>query len=108
MYDRILVPTDGSDVARTAIDHAVDEAHDLVDYSIRSVTEGADAQGEVLVLISHARARFAGRATDTDVLQASARAYVNALNHLAAYRAENESVKFVTEGIMQAFEGPAL
>ena len=91
------------DAIYRAIDHAVDEAHDLVDYTIRSVSEGADAQGEVSVLISYAGANFAGRATHTDVLQASAEAYLDALNRLAAHRADDASVEFVTNGIMQAF-----
>lgn len=91
------------DALYRAIDHAAEEAHRLVDYSIRSVTEGADAQGEVAVLISHGATAFAGQATSTDVLHASAEAYLDALNRLAAFRADEESVQFVTDGIMQSF-----
>ena len=91
------------DAIYRAIDHAVDEAHDLVDYTIRSVSEGADAQGEVSVMISYAGVNFGGRAIHTDVLQASAEAYINALNQLAAHRADDASVEFVTNGIMQTF-----
>ncbi len=91
------------DAIYRAIDHAVDETHTLVDYTIRSVSEGADAQGEVSVLINYAGASFLGQATHTDVLQASAGAYLDALNRLAAYRADKDSVQFVTNGIMRAF-----
>lgn len=88
-----------------AIDHAVLEAHDLINYSIRSISEGADAFGEVCVLISIGGPCFAGKASNTDVLFASAEAYVNALNNLAAFRSDEESIQFVNDGIIQAFQG---
>ena len=105
MYDRILLPTDGSKGVDRAIDHAVEEAHDLVSYNIRSISEGADAFGEVSVLIKFGGPCFAGKASSTDVILASAEAYMNALNSLAAYRVDEKSIQFVNEGIMQAFEG---
>ena len=83
----------------------MDEHHDLVNYSIRSVTEGADALGEVSVLIDAGGPCFAGRASGTDVVLASAQAYIHALNNLAAFRAEEEAVRFVGDGIMRAFQG---
>jgi len=87
-----------------AIDHAVNEGHDLVNYNIRSISEGADAFGEVSVLISLGGPCFAGKASSTDVVHASAEAYMNALNSLAAHRADEESIQFVGTGIMQAFD----
>ncbi len=93
------------DAIYRAIDHATGSAHDLVSYSIRSVTEGADAMGEVTVLISYNGAYFRGLARHTDVLQASADAYIEALNQLEAFRADEGSVAFVTGGIMQSFQG---
>lgn len=93
------------DALYRAIDHAVDESHDLVNYNIRSVTEGADALGEVSVLIGIGGPCFNGRASGTDVVLASAQAYINALNNLAAFRTEEEAVRFVGDGIMRAFEG---
>jgi 2-isopropylmalate synthase len=93
------------DALYRAIDHAVDESHDLINYSIRSVTEGADALGEVSVLIGIGGPCFNGRSSGTDVVLASAQAYINALNSLAAFRAEEEAVRFVGDGIMRAFEG---
>jgi 2-isopropylmalate synthase len=88
-----------------AIDKAVGEAHDLMNYAIRSVTEGADALGEVSVLVGFSGACFAGKASDTDVIVASSHAYLHALNHLAAWRADQESVQFVRNGIIHAFHG---
>ena len=105
MYDRILLPTDGSKGVDRAIDHAVDQPHTLVEYSIRSISEGADAQGEVEVRIRFGENHFAGRARNTDVIRASAEAYVDALNRLAAARADAESVEFVQNGIMNAYNG---
>jgi 2-isopropylmalate synthase len=93
------------DALYRAIDDAVDEHHDLVNYTIRSVTEGADAQGEVTVLIGYGGPCFSGRDNGTDVVLASAQAYINALNNLAAFKAEEESVRFVGDGIMRAFQG---
>ncbi len=104
--DEKIATGDGPiDALYRAIDHAVNEGHDLINYSIRSITEGADAFGEVSVLISFGGPCFAGKASHTDVIQASAEAYMNALNRLAAYRVDEESVHFVSEGIMQAFQG---
>ncbi len=94
------------DALYRAIDHAVEERHDLVNYSIRSVTEGADALGEVSVLIDMGGPCFAGRSSGTDVVLASGEAYVSALNALAAFRAEEESVRFVGDSIMRAFDTP--
>ncbi|MDA0874333.1 MAG: 2-isopropylmalate synthase [Bacteroidetes bacterium] len=94
------------DALYRAIDHAVNEGHDLVNYSIRSVSEGADAYGEVNVLIGLGGPLFAGKASSTDVIEASAQAYMNALNSLAAFRLDKESIDFVGSGIMQAFDSP--
>lgn len=103
--ERIATGDGPIDALYRAIDHAVSEAHDLVSYSIRSISEGADAFGEVSVLISIGGPCFAGKASNTDVLFASADAYMNALNSLAAFRADEESIQFVNDGIIQAFHG---
>jgi 2-isopropylmalate synthase len=95
------------DALYQAIDRAVGEPHDLERYSIRSVTEGADAVGEVTVVVTFGGKQFVGVSSSTDVIRASAEAYVEALNDLAAYRGSEEaaSVKFVASGIMRAFAG---
>ena len=77
--------------------------HGLVSYGIRSVGEGKDAMGEVSVLISENGALFRGVARHTDVLQASANAYIQALNQLENFRANSEE-EFVSDGIMQSFD----
>jgi len=52
----------------------------LLDYNIRSVTQGDDAQGEVSVKVSVAGKNVLGRAASTDIIEASAKAYINAIN----------------------------
>lgn len=61
----------------TSTDAKVDEYH------IRSVTHGAEAMGEVTVKVSQQGDGATGRGASTDIIQASAKAYINALNHLA-------------------------
>lgn len=56
----------------------------LTEFSVKSVTEGIDAQGEVTIRIEDNGATFTGRAADTDIVVASARAYSIALNRLIA------------------------
>ena len=55
-------------------------ADELEEYSVSSVTEGLDAQGEVTIRILVDGATHTGRASDQDILVASARAYLNAIN----------------------------
>jgi 2-isopropylmalate synthase len=92
------------DALYRALDHAVDQPHTLVDYALRSISEGADAQGEVEVTVRYGENTFAGTARNTDVIRASADAYLDALNRLAAARADAESVEFVRDGIMNTYE----
>ena len=56
----------------------------LVDYNIRAITRGKDAMGEVALEIESEKQREFGRATSTDILEASAKAFLNSLNRLAA------------------------
>jgi len=54
----------------------------LEDYGIQSVTSGKDALGEVTVKLSADGNVEHGRAASTDIIEASARAYLNAINRL--------------------------
>ena len=56
----------------------------LLDYRIRAVTGGRDAQGEVTLRIASGATEANGRALSTDILEASALAYVRAINRVAA------------------------
>ncbi|HHY06334.1 MAG TPA: 2-isopropylmalate synthase [Clostridia bacterium] len=54
----------------------------LESYSISAVTEGKDAQGEVVVRVSVVGETFMGRGLSVDIIEASAKAYLNALNKI--------------------------
>jgi len=60
----------------------------LVQYNVGSITGGSDAQGEVSVRIAGGERTVIGRGSSTDIIEASAKAYINALNrlHLATFR----------------------
>ena len=92
------------DALYRAINHAVGTPHELVSYSLASITEGADALGEVRVLTAFGDQKFFGQARDTDVLKASAQAYLASLNRLAAYQHDAENVNFVANGIINSFD----
>ncbi len=70
------------DAVYKAINRIVGVANKLTEFSVNSVTEGIDAQGEVVIRIESDSVTFTGRGSDTDVIVASARAYMNALNRL--------------------------
>jgi 2-isopropylmalate synthase len=52
-------------------------------YEIRAVTSGTEAMGEVTMQVEDAGRRVLGRGASTDVIEASAKAYIDALNQLA-------------------------
>ncbi len=58
----------------------------LTEFTVKSVTEGIDAIGEVLIRIESEGITYTGRGADTDIIVASAKAYMNALNRLLATR----------------------
>jgi len=70
------------DAMFTAINRIVGVKFTLTDYTLRAVTEATDAQGEATVKIRREAEIFNGRGISTDVLEATARAYVNAINHM--------------------------
>ena len=54
----------------------------LTDYRIRAVTKGKEAQGEVQIELEHSGRKIRGRGLSTDILEASALAYLAAINRL--------------------------
>jgi 2-isopropylmalate synthase len=75
-----------------AIDGIVERSSELLEYSVHSVTEGIDALGEVTVRIrgADARAIYYGHAADTDIVVASVRAYLAAINRMLVTRSGSE------------------
>jgi 2-isopropylmalate synthase len=57
----------------------------LVEFSVQSVTEGIDAMGKVTIRLRHDGKIYSGNAANTDIIVASACAYIKALNRLCAY-----------------------
>jgi 2-isopropylmalate synthase len=53
---------------------------------VKSVTEGIEAIGEVLIRIESDGITYTGRGADTDIIVSSAKAYINALNRLFTVR----------------------
>jgi 2-isopropylmalate synthase len=71
------------DAAYKAIDKAVVVKNTkLVDYSLRAISSGKDAQGEVNVKVTHNNLTYTGRGTSTDIIEASAKAYIQAMNKI--------------------------
>ncbi len=54
----------------------------LSEFTVNSVTEGIDAQGDVTIRIEQDGRTYTGRAADTDIIVASAKAYMSALNRM--------------------------
>ena len=72
------------DAAFKAIETLVGSGCRLRLYSVNNITAGADSQGEVSVRIDQAGRIVNGSGADTDIVIASARAYISALNRLLA------------------------
>jgi 2-isopropylmalate synthase len=68
------------DAACTAIREATGVEARLVDFQVSSVTGGIDALGDVTVRLEIGGSRLTGRGVSTDVVEASARAYLSAVN----------------------------
>ena len=58
----------------------------LTEFRIDSVTEGIDAIGDVTIRIEKDGSSYVGRGSDTDIIVASANAYINALNRFLAIK----------------------
>jgi 2-isopropylmalate synthase len=64
----------------------------LRDYQVRSVTVGEDAQGEVTIDVDHGGKLYKGTAVSTDIIEASARAFVDVINRVVSKRASAHDV----------------
>ena len=90
------------DAVYQAINRVIGEPNELIEFSVQSVTEGIDAVGRVTIRIQtdepvngSTRRVFSGHGADNDIVVASARAYMFALNRLIAARREAASVEKV-------------
>lgn len=76
------------DAAFLALEQIAGTHYELDDFQIRSVTEGHEAMGETVVRLRSNGKLYAGRGISTDIIGASIRAYVNALNKIVYEEAE--------------------
>lgn len=81
------------DAAFNAMERAVGISFELEAYGLKAVTEGKDALGEVTVRVSKDGKLFVGRGVSTDIIEASVKAYMNAINR---------AVSELGEGIIKA------
>jgi len=93
-FARIVVSEDGSekkaqaqgsgpvDATFKAIESVAKSGADLLLYSVNNITSGTDSQGEVTVRLAKDGRIVNGQGADTDIVVASAKAYINALNKL--------------------------
>ncbi len=78
------------DAACQAIRMATEVESRLIGFNVSSVTGGIDALGDVVVQLEADGLKVSGRGVSTDVVEASARAYLAAVNRLVRIRARND------------------
>ena len=70
------------DAAFKAIESMVQSETELQLYSVSNITSGTDSQGEVSVRLEKGGRIVSGQGTDTDIVIASAKAYISAMNKM--------------------------
>jgi 2-isopropylmalate synthase len=78
------------DAACKAIKAATGVDGRLIDFNVSSVTGGVDALGDVIIQVEADGMKVSGRGLSTDVVEASARAYLNAVNKVIRLRGRTE------------------
>jgi 2-isopropylmalate synthase len=89
-----------------AIQRAVDTECELRQYTVEAVTGGEDALGEVTVMLRVAGRLATGQGVATDILEASARAYVRALSNALEGAAVREAEAATAEAAVERTPGP--
>ncbi|MCK5655049.1 MAG: 2-isopropylmalate synthase, partial [Candidatus Aureabacteria bacterium] len=99
--DKVKIAKDASgdgpvDAIYKAIDKITKIKGSLLNYGIHSVTEGKDALGEVIVKVDFGSGRIVnGRGTSTDVVEASAKAYLNAVNKVISGKTSRKTSRLI-------------
>jgi len=70
------------DASFLAIEDALGRKFELEDFQIRAVTEGREAMGDALVKLRSGGKLYSGRGVSTDIIGASIRAYLSAVNKI--------------------------
>jgi 2-isopropylmalate synthase len=118
-HARVAVRLPSGDVAESeatgdgpvdSIFHAIQKAAgtecELRQYTVGAVTEGEDALGEVTVMLRAAGRLASGQGVSTDILEASARAYVRALSNAIEGAAIREAEALTAEAATERTPGP--
>ncbi len=102
------------DAAFKAVDNVVQVPNELLEFSVQAMTEGVDALGKVAVRIQGEvplgdtgeveQRVFLGRGADTDIIVASTKAYLFALNRLLAAQRASRRRQAITEEVQKALE----
>jgi 2-isopropylmalate synthase len=89
------------DASFRAINRAINfqEIAKLEHYQVRSVTAGKGAQGEVTVRIKIQDSAYSGKGVSTDTIRASAKAYLQALNHYESLKNMENVFEEITETV---------
>jgi len=82
MLDGICAGDGPIDAAFKAIEQIIGHHYELDDFQINSVTEGREAVGSAIVKLRSEGKLYSGQGVSTDIIGASIRAYVNALNKI--------------------------
>ncbi len=78
------------DACFNAIERALNIKLNLESYQVRSITSGRQALGEVIVRVRENEKYFVGRGISTDIIEASAKSYINVINIYQNYLKEKE------------------
>ena len=121
LHIQAAVGTGPVDAAYKAVDEIVGTDNVLLEFSVHAVTEGIDAQGEVTVRIqgedgpaapnaqreTARRRTYGGYGADTDIIVASVKAYLSALNKLLAEEGSRERPSTAAQvGVVAGIEAP--
>jgi 2-isopropylmalate synthase len=79
------------DAVCKAIDEVVGLDIELTEFAVTAVTEGIDSLGEVTIRVAKDGSVYSGRSSDSDIVVASAKAYVNAINRLITIGIQDRS-----------------
>ena len=82
MLEGVSVGDGPIDAAFLAIEQITGQHYELDDFQIQSVTEGREAMGQTVVKLRASGKVYSGRGISTDIVGASIRAYINALNKI--------------------------
>jgi 2-isopropylmalate synthase len=107
VHTEAAIGTGPVDATYKAINEIVNTPNTLLEFSIHAITEGIDALGEVTVRVQAKNGQqtmdaqkeqlysriYGGHGADTDIIVASAKAYINALNKLIISKTEMQTVQ---------------